>query len=120
MSISVEDDSGWAEVKYAGKEIISSHANDIESYGPMGFIAKVLFSEEYTKVDQMEKAIAKLEKEGLTNDDGDEEVEAEEQAYVPKSLKIKQDGSFKIYSFKLKPKFSKKVVLNNLFAPDLN
>ena len=68
----------------------------------------------------MEKAIAKLEKEGLTNDDGGEEVKAEEQAYVPKSLKIKKDGGFTVYTFKLKPKFTKNVVMKNIFAPDLN
>jgi hypothetical protein len=120
MSISVEDDSGWAEFNYAGKTVIESHANDIMSDGPMAFLQSVILSSDYTKVDKMEKAIAKLEKEGLTNDDGGEEVKAEEQAYVPKSLKIKKDGGFTVYTFKLKPKFTKNVVMKNIFAPDLN
>jgi len=120
MSISVDDDSTWAEFNYAGKTVIESNANDVESYGPMAFIANVLFSPEYTKVDKMEKAIAKLEKEGLYNEYSDEKIDAEEQAYVPKSLKIKKDGGFTVYTFKLKPKFTKNVVMKNIFAPDLN
>jgi len=94
--------------------------NDIMSDGPMAFLQSVILSSDYRKVDQMEKAIAKLEKEGLYNEYTDEKIDAEEQAYVPKSLKIKKDGGFTVYTFKLKPKFTKNVVMKNIFAPDLN
>jgi len=90
--------------------------NDIMSDGPMAFLQSVILSSDYKKVDQMEKAIAKLEKEGLTNDDGGEEVEAEEQAYVPKSLKMKQEGNYKVYTFKIKSKFANKKIVDSIYV----
>jgi hypothetical protein len=108
-------DSGLFSQKGKGN-VFDGKVNDIMSDGPMAFLQSVILSSDYTKVDKMEKAIAQLEKEGLTNDDGGEEVEAEEQAYVPKSLKMKQEGDYKVYTFKIKSKFANKKILDSIYT----
>lgn len=122
MRLSVDDRDGLGFLDYGlfpqkgdGGNVTDGEVNSIMSDGPMAFLQSVILSSDYTKVDQMEKAIAKLEKEGLTNDDGGEEVLAQEQAYVPKSLKMKQEGDYKVYTFKIKSKFANKKILDNLY-----
>lgn len=125
MRLSFDDRDGLGFLDYGsflpyidrkkGGNVFDGKVNSIMSDGPMAFLQSVILSSDYRKVDQMEKAIAKLEKEGLTNDDGGEEVKAEEQAYVPKSLKMKQGGDYKVYTFKIKSKFANKKILDNLY-----
>jgi hypothetical protein len=80
--------------------------------GPLSFVDLIRYDRKFKTVDQKEKAIAKLETTGL-DIDGDE-YDAEEQAYLPGSLKISKKGEYKIYDFKIKSKFAKASVLKKI------
>ena len=78
--------------------------------GPLAFIDVIKNVTEFETVGQKDKAIAQIEKNGLEYEG--EVIEKSEQAYVPKSLKVKKEGDYTAYYFKLKPNFAKLPVLN--------
>lgn len=116
MSVSFDDRDGFVFIEtglLSQKEpgnIFYGFPDEVSSDGPLSFVKGVIMDPlNFKTVEKMEKAIAKLEKEGLEIDGN--EWDAEEQAYLPKSMKIKQVGDSKVFLFKLKPKFANKKVL---------
>ena len=120
MRIDIDWNSEYTEISSGlNKSKIFQDLGDMVSfYGPLSFINVIRNVTTFKSIAQKEKAIAQLETKGL-DIDGDE-YEAEEQAYLPKSLSIKKEGDYTVYRFKIKPNFTKTSVLKNIDITENN